>query len=152
MAVAVDFSPCSRKALKWAVDNVVKEGDHLILVTVRPEGNYEEGEAQLWAVTGSRTFSLLLFSNHTSCRRTKGRMYTDLLNCRIRNHLRLPIMIFFIYFGVAAFIPLTEFSDETVMKKYGVKTDAETLDIVSTISRQKGVRFFYHFFLFFQFY
>lgn len=96
VAVAVDFSPCSRKALKWAVDNVVKEGDHLILVTVRPEGNYEEGEAQLWAVTGSRTFSLLLFSNHTSCRRTKGRMYTDLLNCRIRNHLRLPIMNFLI--------------------------------------------------------
>lgn len=64
VAVAVDFSPCSRKAIKWAVDNVVREGDHLILITVRPEGNYEEGEAQLWEATGSRTYTLLLFSNH----------------------------------------------------------------------------------------
>lgn len=54
VGVAVDFSPCSKKALKWAVDNIVRSGDHLILLTVRPEGNYEEGEMQLWEATGSR--------------------------------------------------------------------------------------------------
>uniref|UniRef100_A0A2P2JN06 UspA domain-containing protein n=1 Tax=Rhizophora mucronata TaxID=61149 RepID=A0A2P2JN06_RHIMU len=54
VGVAVDFSKCSRKALKWAVENVVRDGDHLILVTIRPEGYYEEGEVQLWEVTGSR--------------------------------------------------------------------------------------------------
>uniref|UniRef100_A0A2P2JN11 UspA domain-containing protein n=1 Tax=Rhizophora mucronata TaxID=61149 RepID=A0A2P2JN11_RHIMU len=53
VGVAVDFSKCSRKALKWAVENVVRDGDHLILVTIRPEGYYEEGEVQLWEVTGS---------------------------------------------------------------------------------------------------
>ncbi|MCD7456651.1 hypothetical protein HAX54_032559 [Datura stramonium] len=53
VGVAVDFSACSKKALKWAIDNIVRKGDHLILVTVRPEGHYEEGEMQLWEATGS---------------------------------------------------------------------------------------------------
>ena len=38
-----------------------------------------------------------------------------------------------------AFIPLSEFSDHVVMKKYGVKPDPETLDIVSTAASQKEV-------------
>lgn len=54
LGVAVDFSPCSIKALKWTVDNVAREGDHLILVIIRPTENYEHGEMQLWEVTGSR--------------------------------------------------------------------------------------------------
>lgn len=54
--MAVDFSPCSIKALKWAVDNVVKEGDHLVLVVIRPTECYEHGEMQLWEVTGSRKY------------------------------------------------------------------------------------------------
>nr|ATE50933.1 universal stress protein 27 [Salvia miltiorrhiza]AWR88476.1 universal stress protein 3 [Salvia miltiorrhiza] len=91
VGVAVDFSPCSRKALKWAVDNVARSGDHLILVSVRPEGNYEEGEMQLWEATGS------------------------------------PL------------IPLSEFSEPHLMKKYGVSPDPETLDIVSTAARQHGI-------------
>lgn len=59
VGVAVDFSPCSRKALEWAVDNLARKGDHLILVTVRPDGNYESGEMQLWEATGSRMSSVL---------------------------------------------------------------------------------------------
>ncbi|KAA8527374.1 hypothetical protein F0562_034911 [Nyssa sinensis] len=91
VGVAVDFSPCSNKALKWAVDNVVRNGDHLILLTIRPEGHYEEGEMQLWETTGS------------------------------------PL------------IPLAEFCDPNIMKKYGVKPDPETLDIVSCVARQKEI-------------
>ncbi|KAG2721312.1 hypothetical protein I3760_02G076100 [Carya illinoinensis] len=91
VGVAVDFSACSKKALKWAVDNVVRDGDHLILVIVRPEGNYEEGEIQLWEATGS------------------------------------PL------------IPLSDFSDPIIMKKYGVKPDPETLDIVNTAATQKQI-------------
>ncbi|KAL0414823.1 UNVERIFIED_CONTAM: hypothetical protein Sradi_1684000 [Sesamum radiatum] len=53
VGVAVDFSPCSRKALQWAVDNLVRKGDHLILVSVRPGGYYETGELQLWETTGA---------------------------------------------------------------------------------------------------
>ncbi|XP_010259285.1 PREDICTED: universal stress protein PHOS32 [Nelumbo nucifera] len=91
VGVAVDFSPCSTKALRWAVDNVVRDGDHLILVNVRPEGNYEEGEMQLWEATGS------------------------------------PL------------IPLSEFSDPVIMKKYGITPDPETLDILQCASRQKEI-------------
>ena len=91
VGVAVDFSACSKKALKWAVDNVVRKGDHFILVAVLPEGKYEEGEMQLWQTTGS------------------------------------PL------------IPLSEFSDPHVMKKYGVHPDPETLDIVTIASQQKEI-------------
>lgn len=40
---------------------------------------------------------------------------------------------------MAAFIPLIEFSDPGIAKKYGVKPDAETLDILNTVARQKEV-------------
>lgn len=59
----MDFSACSKKALTWAIENVVKKGDHLILVTVRPEKNYESGEMQLWESTGSPLLRLTDFSN-----------------------------------------------------------------------------------------
>lgn len=89
VGVAVDFSDCSKKALKWAIDNVARKGDHLILINIQAEGYYEGGEMQLWEATGS------------------------------------------------PFIPLSEFSDSNVMKKYGLKPDAETLDIVNTAAAQK---------------
>ncbi|KAL5541962.1 hypothetical protein UlMin_009672 [Ulmus minor] len=91
VGVAVDFSACSKQALKWAVDNIIRDGDHLVLLTVRPKGNYEEGEAQLWKTSGS------------------------------------------------PFVPLSEICDPTTMKKYGLEPDPETLEIVSTIARQKEV-------------
>ncbi|KAL8481215.1 hypothetical protein ACS0TY_027659 [Phlomoides rotata] len=91
VGVAVDFSPCSRKAVKWAIDMLTRKGDHLILITVRPGKNYESGEMQLWEATGS------------------------------------PL------------IPLSDFSNSIIMKKYEVSPDPETLDIVSTASRQKEI-------------
>ncbi|KAI7753686.1 hypothetical protein M8C21_010470 [Ambrosia artemisiifolia] len=53
IGIAVDFSAGSRTALQWAIDNVVRKGDHLILVTIRPEGHYEQTEVLLWEATGS---------------------------------------------------------------------------------------------------
>ncbi|KAG0448989.1 hypothetical protein HPP92_027564 [Vanilla planifolia] len=91
VGVAMDFSPCSRQALRWAVENVVRDGDHLIVVNVQKEVCYEVGEVQLWEATGS------------------------------------------------PFIPLSDISDPAIMKKYGVKPDAETLDVLNTVSRQKEV-------------
>ncbi|XP_004487759.1 universal stress protein PHOS32 [Cicer arietinum] len=64
LGVAVDFSPCSIKALKWTLDNIAREGDHIILVIIRPE-QYEHGEMQLWAVTGSPLTPLAEFSDPT---------------------------------------------------------------------------------------
>ncbi|KAL0837432.1 hypothetical protein Bca101_089322 [Brassica carinata] len=88
---SVDFSECSKKALNWAIENVVRDGDYLILITVAHDMHYEDGEMQLWETVGS------------------------------------PL------------IPLSEFSEAAVMKKYGVKPDAETLDIANTAARQKSI-------------
>ncbi|XP_076892745.1 universal stress protein PHOS32-like [Bidens hawaiensis] len=52
IGVAVDFSVGSRAALQWAIDNVVRKGDHLILLTIRPDA-YDQTEVQLWEATGS---------------------------------------------------------------------------------------------------
>ncbi|KAM7279434.1 hypothetical protein ACFE04_006568 [Oxalis oulophora] len=91
VGVAVDFSPCSIKALKWAVENVVRDEDHLILVNVLREGEYE-AETQFWEVTGG-----------------------------------------------SPFIPLCEMAKPDIIKKYGSKPDAESLDIVNTLAKQKKV-------------
>ncbi|XP_042476329.1 universal stress protein PHOS32-like [Macadamia integrifolia] len=91
VGVAVDFSPCSKKALTWAVENIVRDGDQLILINVQPGGYFEGTEIQLWEATGS------------------------------------PL------------IPLTEFSDPAIMKKYGMRPDAEILDILNTVARQKEI-------------
>ncbi|KAJ4955616.1 hypothetical protein NE237_012399 [Protea cynaroides] len=90
VGVAVDFSPCSKKALLWAVENMVHDEDHLILVNVQPEGS-QGTQVKLWHATGS------------------------------------------------PFIPLSEFSDPVVMKKYGVKPDPEFLEILNTAARQKEI-------------
>jgi hypothetical protein len=36
-------------------------------------------------------------------------------------------------------IPLSDFSDPNVAKKYGVKPDVEALDILSTVAKEKEV-------------
>lgn len=56
VGVAVDFSACSKAALRWAVENLVRDGDHLLLVNVQKDVFYEEGQMQLWEATGSRNF------------------------------------------------------------------------------------------------
>lgn len=60
VGAALDFSRCSKAALRWAAENLVRGGDHLVLVTVLKEALYEEGEMQLWEATGSRTQTLTL--------------------------------------------------------------------------------------------
>ncbi|KAJ8623382.1 hypothetical protein MRB53_031911 [Persea americana] len=67
VGVAVDFSPYSKKALLWAVENVVRSGDHVVLVNVQPPANYEEGEMQLWETTGSRIHSLTILLGSAAC-------------------------------------------------------------------------------------
>ncbi|KAK7303685.1 hypothetical protein RJT34_14598 [Clitoria ternatea] len=91
LGVAMDFSACSVKALNWAIDNIVREADHLILIIIRPYQHYEHGEMQLWQATGS------------------------------------PL------------IPLAEFSEPAIMKRYDIKLAAEVLDIAVTAEKQKNI-------------
>ncbi|XP_047334793.1 universal stress protein PHOS32-like [Impatiens glandulifera] len=63
IGVAVDFSKCSKEALKWTVDNIIRKGDNLILINIQPEGYYEEGEMQLWETTGSPLIPLAELSD-----------------------------------------------------------------------------------------
>ncbi|XP_058083464.1 universal stress protein PHOS32 [Magnolia sinica] len=91
VGVAVDFSACSKKALRWAVENLVREGDNIILINVQSEVHYEEGEMQLWEATGS------------------------------------------------PFISLSDLADPGIAKKYGVKPDAETMDMLESVARQKEI-------------
>ncbi|MBA0797766.1 hypothetical protein Gohar_008429 [Gossypium harknessii] len=63
IGVAIDFSSSSKSALKWAMENVIRKEDHLILITIQPEGNYEKGEMQLWEGIGSPFVPLIEFSD-----------------------------------------------------------------------------------------
>lgn len=66
-------------------------------------------------------------------------MYWDFFFCFAINFVFVGLYI------IVALIPLAEFSEPTIMKKYGAKPDAETLDIVNTVARQKQVQFFIFF-------
>lgn len=44
--------------------------------------------------------------------------------------------------SLAALIPLNEFSDPGIVKKYGVKPDPETLDLLNCAAREKEVILF----------
>lgn len=46
---------------------------------------------------------------------------------------------FFLTFGRLAFVPLDEFSDRCITKRYGVFPDKETLEILHLVANQKGV-------------
>lgn len=61
-------------------------------------------------------------------------MYWDFFFCFAINFVFVGLYI------IVALIPLAEFSEPTIMKKYGAKPDAETLDIVNTVARQKQVQ------------
>ncbi|KAF3552239.1 hypothetical protein DY000_02004407 [Brassica cretica] len=58
IGVAVDFSECSKKALNWAIDSVVRDGDHLILITVAHD---------IWIFSG---FQVIVFVDE-SCYRNR---------------------------------------------------------------------------------
>lgn len=58
---ATDFSAGSSYALKWAVKNLVREGDYVILVVVNKSTMNEVGEMHLWEDTGSPLIPLSEF-------------------------------------------------------------------------------------------
>ncbi|XP_058108452.1 universal stress protein A-like protein [Magnolia sinica] len=52
VGIAMDYSPSSKSALKWTVDNLVDGGDRIILIHVQ-SGKSDHAQKKLWEETGS---------------------------------------------------------------------------------------------------
>ncbi|KAF0925900.1 hypothetical protein E2562_018704 [Oryza meyeriana var. granulata] len=59
IGVAMDFSACSKAALRWAAANLARPGDRLVLVHVKASFQYEQGVAHLWEQQGSPMIPLV---------------------------------------------------------------------------------------------
>jgi nucleotide-binding universal stress UspA family protein len=57
IGVAMDYSDSSKKALDWAIANLLRRGDTLVVVHVLRHGG-EEAKHTLWAKSGSRKHRL----------------------------------------------------------------------------------------------
>ena len=53
IGVAMDYSESAKKALDWAIDNLLHHGDTLVVLHVLHHGG-EETKQALWAKSGSR--------------------------------------------------------------------------------------------------
>ena len=53
IGVAMDFSASSKKALRWAADNLLRKGDTLVLLHIHHHGR-DEAKHVLWSHSGSR--------------------------------------------------------------------------------------------------
>ncbi|WVZ96730.1 hypothetical protein U9M48_042331 [Paspalum notatum var. saurae] len=63
IGVAVDFSACSKNALRWAAANLAAPGDRLVLMHVKSSYQYEQGVAHLWEHDGSPLIPLAELSD-----------------------------------------------------------------------------------------
>ena len=131
IGVAVDFSSCSKAALRWASTNLTRSGDKLILIHVKSSYQNEQGAVHLWEQSGSCEWSCLF----------------SILVCFEFDSMCLMwscLLIMLVYSGVfSALIPLAEFSDVT--KTYSVSPDKETIEILTQVANQRGVRIISHF-------
>lgn len=63
IGVAVDFSSCSKAALRWASTNLTRNSDQLILIHVNNSYQNEQGAVHLWEQGGSPLIPLIEFSD-----------------------------------------------------------------------------------------
>ncbi|XP_062220444.1 universal stress protein PHOS32-like [Phragmites australis] len=60
IGMGMDYSPSSKAAARWAVDNLVKAGDRIVLIHVLPKGA-DASHKELWKSTGPPLIPLLEF-------------------------------------------------------------------------------------------
>ncbi|CAM0879775.1 unnamed protein product [Alopecurus aequalis] len=63
IGVAVDFSSCSKAALRWTTSNLTRNGDQLILIHVNSSYKNEQGSMHHWEQSGSPLIPLVDFSD-----------------------------------------------------------------------------------------
>lgn len=63
VGIGMDYSATSKSALRWAVDNLIEEGDRIILIHVEPP-KATNTRKQLFEDTGSRTYICLSINSH----------------------------------------------------------------------------------------
>jgi nucleotide-binding universal stress UspA family protein len=61
IGIAVDYSPSSKSALKWALDNLADKGDRVVVIHVNQNKAPESGQSQLWEKSGSPLIPLAEF-------------------------------------------------------------------------------------------
>ncbi|KAJ4974308.1 hypothetical protein NE237_007482 [Protea cynaroides] len=52
LGLGMDYSPTSKAALRWAIDNLIQSADHLILIHVR-SAKSDSDQKKLWGDSGS---------------------------------------------------------------------------------------------------
>lgn len=65
IGVAMDYSASSKRALEWAVRNLLRRGDTVVVLHVQRHGG-EEAKHAVWAKSGSRKRSTRLPHTPTS--------------------------------------------------------------------------------------
>lgn len=97
----MDFSPGSKYALQWAVKNIVKEGDELILVIVNKKV-IEMGEMHLWEDTGSPLIPLSDFASPATASQYGTSHDAEIISLLQREARQKQLVVVFkIYWGDA---------------------------------------------------
>lgn len=126
IGVGMDYSPTSKAALRWAADNIIEEGDRIILIHVQPPKS-DHTRKKLFEDTGSRLYLFTL-------RSTAQYFYRPWLL-----YISIYTIFCFVLFCFAALVPLEEFREINFSKQYGITNDPEVLDILDTVSKTKRV-------------
>ncbi|KAJ3677068.1 hypothetical protein LUZ60_002792 [Juncus effusus] len=91
IGIGMDYSPSSKQAVEWAIENLARNGDHIILIHAQPHSVHGT-QKQLWEEKGS------------------------------------------------LLIPFVEFKEMHLTVQYGLKPDAEVLDILEIAAKTKELK------------
>ncbi|XP_071723084.1 universal stress protein PHOS32-like [Rutidosis leptorrhynchoides] len=80
IGIALDMSKGSKIALKWTVDNLVEEGDHLFVIHVNHPPADPESRSFLWIETGSPLIPLDEFREQQVMQKYEVELDTEVLD------------------------------------------------------------------------
>ncbi|KAG6554641.1 hypothetical protein Mapa_003659 [Marchantia paleacea] len=99
VGVALDYSVPSKYALTWALNNIVREGDHVLLLIVQ-KFEQEDGLSNLWEESGAPIISLSDLED-PSVSKTHSRLAQDQALCEQlktasrQKHLQIKAKVYY---------------------------------------------------------